>query len=38
LERGTHHELVRRGGVYAGLARAQQPEPEVVWREDVPAA
>ncbi len=38
LERGTHHELVRRGGVYAGLARAQQPEPEVVWREDAPAA
>ena len=24
LERGTHEELVRRGGVYAGLARAQQ--------------
>jgi len=38
LERGTHLELVRRGGVYAGLARAQQPEPEVVWREDAPAA
>ncbi len=38
LERGTHHELVRRGGVYAGLARAQQPEPEMVWREDAPAA
>lgn len=38
LERGTHHELVRRGGVYAGLAQAQQPELEVVWREDAPAA
>jgi len=38
LERGTHLELVRRGGVYAGLARAQQPEAEVVWRADVPAA
>ena len=38
LERGTHHELVQRGGVYAGLAQAQQPEPEVVWREDAPAA
>jgi len=37
LERGAHHELVRRGGVYAGLARAQQPEAEVVW-EDAPAA
>jgi ATP-binding cassette subfamily B protein len=38
LERGTHHELVQRGGVYAGLAQAQQPEAEVVWRENAPAA
>jgi ABC-type multidrug transport system fused ATPase/permease subunit len=38
LERGTHHELVQRGGVYAGLAQAQQPEAEVMWREDAPAA
>jgi len=38
LERGTHHELVRRGGVYAGLARAQQAGAGVVWREDAPAA
>ncbi len=28
LERGTHTELVRRGGVYAGLARAQGFEPD----------
>ncbi len=28
LERGTHIELIRRNGVYAGLARAQQLEPD----------
>jgi ATP-binding cassette, subfamily B, bacterial len=37
VERGTHTELLRQGGVYAGLARVQG-EPEVVWREGAPAA
>jgi ABC-type multidrug transport system fused ATPase/permease subunit len=29
VERGTHHELIRRGGVYAALARHQQLEEEL---------
>ncbi len=38
-ERGTHHELLRQGGLYAQLAKTQDhPEPELAWQGDASAA